>query len=117
MSPVSKIYLLMTSLTGQHSVPPLFSLYVWVSQRFLSQQNPVKQPRTLKKQDQFLLPVKQRNVASQTAGNFMLTLLRSCNGQNWPNKRLVEVLSVEISCLCRLLIYTDNGFHLNLGFN
>ena len=29
----------------------------------------------------------------------------------------VEVLSVEISCLCRLLIYTDNDVHLNLDFN
>ena len=29
----------------------------------------------------------------------------------------VEVLSVEISCLYRLLVYTDNDFHLFLGFN
>ena len=28
----------------------------------------------------------------------------------------VEVLSVEVSCLCRLVKYTDNDFHLNLGF-
>ena len=32
------------------------------------------------------------------------------------NQQLGEVLSVEVSCLCRLLIYTDNDFHLNLGF-
>ena len=29
----------------------------------------------------------------------------------------VKDLSVEITCLCRLLIYTDNDFHLILGFN
>ena len=30
--------------------------------------------------------------------------------------KVIVVLSVEVSCLCRLLIYTDNDFHLNLGF-
>ena len=30
---------------------------------------------------------------------------------------LVEDLSVEITCLCRLLIYTDNDLYLILGFN
>ena len=30
--------------------------------------------------------------------------------------KLLEDLSVEITCLCRLLIYTDNDFHLILGF-
>ena len=29
----------------------------------------------------------------------------------------VEVLSVEISCLCKVLFYMDNDFHLNLVFN
>ena len=29
----------------------------------------------------------------------------------------IEDLSVEISCLCRLLIYTDNDFDLIFGFN
>ena len=28
----------------------------------------------------------------------------------------VEVLSVEICCLCRWLVYTDNGFHLIICF-
>ena len=30
---------------------------------------------------------------------------------------LGEILPVEVSCLCRLVIYTDNDFLLNLGFN
>ena len=33
-----------------------------------------------------------------------------------PNLWL-EVLSVDFSCLCRVLPYTDNDFHLKLGFN
>ena len=31
--------------------------------------------------------------------------------------KVIEDLSVEITCLCRLLIYTDNDFYLILGFN
>ena len=30
---------------------------------------------------------------------------------------LVKVLTVESTCLCRLLIYTNNDFQLILGFN
>ena len=29
---------------------------------------------------------------------------------------LVEVSSVDVICLCRLVIYTDNDFQLNSGF-
>ena len=38
---------------------------------------------------------------------------------NWERYsiHLVEVLSVEITCLWRLLVSTDNTFHLILGFN
>ena len=30
---------------------------------------------------------------------------------------IVQVLTVERSCLCRELLNTDDDFHLNLGFN
>ena len=30
---------------------------------------------------------------------------------------MIEVLSEEVICLCRLLTYTDNDLHPNLGFN
>ena len=28
----------------------------------------------------------------------------------------VKVLAVEVTSLCRLIIYTDKDFHLNMGF-
>ena len=33
-----------------------------------------------------------------------------------PPPSLLEVLSLEGTCLCRELLYKDNDFHLNLGF-
>ena len=47
---------------------------------------------------------------SDTAG----TYFRRKNILNVSNV-ILEVLSVEISCLCRFQIYTDNKFDLNLG--
>ena len=41
-----------------------------------------------------------------------------CPKREYVEKRFdrVEVLSVEITCLCRLLIFADNNFHLIMGF-
>ena len=43
--------------------------------------------------------------------------LKCTAGATFKSPMTVEDLSVEITCLCRLLIYTDNGYHPNLGFN
>ena len=43
-------------------------------------------------------------------------VLESKKRDSIEDSTIVEVLSVEITCLCRLLIYIDNDFHLNLGF-
>ena len=32
-----------------------------------------------------------------------------------PGSEKTEILSMDVSCLCRLVIYTDNDFHPNLG--
>ena len=45
--------------------------------------------------------------------NFLLTVGGFYNEREYSGADLLEDLSVEFTCLCRLLIYTDNDFHLS----